>query len=404
MALTHRRDIDSQMTFWSTDMSDEHLSRNRSNRRQFLGGLAAASAGMFASRLSTASPAQAPAGGAALANLRLVDMHHHFASPSWIKKVKADGALNPSWDGYSPAKTIEMMDQAGIQIAFASQSTPGVWLVDGYGNNLLAAAKDPHSAKVPQQTIEEARMLVREMNEFGAKMASDYKGRFGILAALALPDIDGSLRAIEYAFDTLKLHGIGILTSYGNRWIGHPTFTPVFEELNRRKAVVYTHPTVAPCCRALLSGVPETTIEFSTDTARTIIDWIESGSAKRFPDIRWIHSHGGGTLVASRFLQGGANLRETPAPGSRLHYLRQYFYDTNASNEATLSALKKTVGPSQIVYGHFDIPRPHDAKGEGPRGMKRLADTEVFTDAELRAIGSANALRLFPGFAARSPV
>src|SRR5439155_17321382 len=129
--------------------------------------------------------------------------------------------------------------------------------------------------------------------------------RFGILAALALPDIDGSLREIEYVFDTLKLHGIGILTSYGNRWIGDPAFTRVFEELNRRKAVVYTHPTVAPCCRGLIAGVPETTLEFSTDTARTIISWIESGSAKRFPDIQWIHSHGDGTRVASRFLQGG---------------------------------------------------------------------------------------------------
>jgi predicted TIM-barrel fold metal-dependent hydrolase len=377
-----------------------------SSRREFLGGLAAAGAGVFMSGCGAANPAQAPnAGGAELANVRLFDMHHHFASPSWIKKVKADGALNPSWEGYSPAKTVEMMDQAGIDVAFASQSTPGVWLVDGYGNNLLAAADNPRSAKVPTQTVDEARMLVREMNEFGAKMVSDYPGRFGILAALALPDIDGSLRAIEYAFDTLKLQGIGILTSYGNRWIGDPAFAPVFEELNRRKAVVYTHPTAAPCCRDLVAGVPMTTLEFSTDTARTIISWIASGSAKRFPDIRWIHSHGGGTLVASRFLQGdegSSNLRGTPEPGSRLYYVRQYFYDTNSSNEATLGALKKMMGASQVVWGHFDIPRPRDASGEGMQGIKRLADTEVFTPAELRAIGSENVLRLFPQYASRS--
>jgi hypothetical protein len=383
-------------------MSDNTWSHG-SSRREFLGGLAAAGAGMFMSGCGGgANPAQAPSpGGAELTNLRLFDMHHHFASPSWIKKVKADGALNPSWEGYSPAKTIEMMDQAGIEVSFASQSTPGVWLVDGYGNNLLAASDDPRSAKAPRQTVEEARMLVREMNEFGARMLSDHKGRFGILAALALPDIDGSLQAIEYAFDTLKLQGIGILTSYGNRWIGDPMFTPVFEELNRRKAVVYTHPTAAPCCRDLVAGVPMTTLEYSTDTARTIISWIESGSAKRFPDIRWIHSHGGGTLVASRFLQGGdgANLRGTPEPGSRLYYLRQYFYDTNASTEATLWALKRVVGSSLVVWGHFDIPRPRDASGEGMARIKQLAATEVFTNAELRAIGSENVLRLFPEYA-----
>ena len=144
------------------------------------------------------------------------------------------------------------------------------------------------------------------MNEFGARMVADYPTRFGIFAALAPPDIDGSLREIEYALDTLKLQGIGLLTSYGNRWLGDPMFAPVFEELNRRRAVVYTHPTTAPCCRALIPGVGATSIEFSTDPARTIVSWVESGSAKRFPDIQWIHSHGGGTLITNRIFRGEA--------------------------------------------------------------------------------------------------
>jgi predicted TIM-barrel fold metal-dependent hydrolase len=237
------------------------------------------------------------------------------------------------------------------------------------------------------------------MNDFGAKMVQDYPRRFAILAALALPDVEGSLREIEYVYDTLKLQGIGLLTSYGNRWMGHPMFVPIFEELNRRKAIVYTHPTAAPCCRSLLPNVGETTLEFSTDTARTIISWITSGNAKRFPDIRWIHSHGGGTLFTARFVGGG--LRGTPEPDSNLHYLRQYYYDTNASSEATLWSLKRSVGASQVVFGHFDIPQERLGEANAARErLKTIGDSEVFTTEELRGIAYQNALRLFPQYGA----
>ena len=381
-------------------MTERNVPAGCSSRRQFLGGLVAAGAGLLASRCTASAPAPA-ASVSQSSTVRLFDMHHHFASPSWLKMLKDDGALNPTWDGYSPARTIEFMDRAGIDVAFASQTTPGVWLAEGYGNNLRAVGEDPSATRPARQTIEQARQLVREMNEFGAKMVSDYPRRFAILAALALPDVDGSLQAIEYAFDTLKLQGIGLLTSYGNRWLGDPMFTPIFEELNRRKAVVYTHPTVAPCCRGLIAGVPETTLEFSTDTARTIVSWIESGSAKRFPDIQWIHSHGGGTMVASRFLGGEAqHLRGDAPPDSRLAYLRKYYYDTNASNEATLWALKRTMGAPQVVFGHFDIPQARLGEpGAARERFKEIEDTEVFTPAEMRGIAHENALRLFPQYA-----
>lgn len=396
-------------------MGSEAMSRNeittvgdptwaRPPRRQFLGGLAALGAGMLAAGCQQQS-APAPAGEAAPAadalseTPRLFDLHHHFASPSWIRITTEAGAINPSWEGYSPEKTIEWMDQAGVDVAFASQTTPGVWLADGYGNS-NAVSRNPASIGPGTQTIDEARALVLEMNEFGAQMVSDYPGRFAILAALALPDVDGSLSAIEYAFDTLNLQGIGLLTSYGNRWLGDPMFTPIFEELNRRRAVVYTHPTTAPCCRGLLEGVGETTLEFSTDTARTIVSWITSGSEERFPDIQWIHSHGGGTMVASRFLGGFENLRGEAEPDSRLAYLRKYYYDTNASNEATLRAIKTVVGASQVVFGHFDIPQERLGEPDAARTrFQRVVDTEVFTPAELRGIAHENALRLFPQYA-----
>ncbi len=115
-------------------------------------------------------------------------------------------------------------------------------------------------------------------------------------AAIPLPDIDGSLREIEYALDTLKLEGIGLLTSYENgKLLGDPKYAPVMDELNRRKTVIFVHPT-ATCCSDPIPPLNESIIEFPTDTTRTITSLIYKGTFARCPNIRFIFSHGGGTL------------------------------------------------------------------------------------------------------------
>ena len=97
---------------------------------------------------------------------------------------------------------------------------------------------------------------------------ADHPGRFGMFAMLPLPYIDECLKEIEYAFDTLKVDGIGMMTSYGDKWLGYPQFAPVFDELNRRKATVYTHPTSPNCCVNLVQGVNDATVDWAADTTR----------------------------------------------------------------------------------------------------------------------------------------
>jgi len=341
-------------------------------RRELLAAMSAISTGAVLSRVAPAAQAPTP-------SPRRIDIHQHFVSPSFLATLGTKNAVSPvpgfaAWKGYSPARAVETLDRVGVATAMLSITAPGVWFGD----------------------VQEARTLAREMNEYAAaRMVGDYKGRFGLFAVLPLPDVPGSLKEVEYALDTLKADGIGVLTSYGNAWLGDASFTPLLEELNRRKAVVYTHPTDAMCCQNMIPRVANQMLEYPTDTTRTIVSLIVSEAATKYPDIRFIFSHAGGTItsIAGRLLGAemtAENLARTPAPNSRLFHLRRFFYDTAGSaNPVNMAALKALVPTTQIVFG-TDAPFVDGAPQVA--GLQ----TAGFTADELRAIERDNATRLVP--------
>jgi predicted TIM-barrel fold metal-dependent hydrolase len=338
-------------------------------RRDFLTTLSAAAAGSVVSTLSAS--AQAPS------SARRIDIHQHFVSPSFLATLGAKNAVAPvpgfaAWKGYSPARAIEALDRVGVATAMLSITAPGVWFGD----------------------VQEARKLAREMNEYAAaKMVGDYKGRFGLFAVLPLPDVPGSLQEVEYAYDTLKADGIGVLTSYGNAWLGDPSFAPLLEELNRRKAVVYTHPTDAMCCQNLIPRAANQMLEYPTDTTRTIVSLIVSDAATRYPGITFIFSHAGGTItsIAGRLLGAemtAENLTKVPAANSRLFHLRRFYYDTAGSaNPVNMNALKTLVPTSQILFGT-------DAPFFDGAPQVAALQTAGFTPEELRGVERENAVKL----------
>lgn len=318
-----------------------------------------------------------------------VDLHHHFFPPVAKKRY---GPF-PPLQGYSPEKSIDAMDQAGIETAFLSLPT--------------RLGDDPVAIR------QEAIGFAREANEYAARAVSDYKGRFGFFAFLPLPDIDASLREIEYAFDTLGADGVGLMTSYGNHWLGDTAFQPVFDELNRRRAVVYSHPTDGPCCHDLLPNTLRSTVEWNTDTGRAIWSIINDGTdrppvttpgtsmATRYANIQFVWSHGGGTLLGlvGRFLGQGStrnvDLSQPPAPNSKLYHLRRFYYDTALSaNQVQMQALKALVGSSQIVFGS-DFPFMPTL--DTVEGLRRCG----FTAEELRGIERENALGILPAWKSR---
>jgi predicted TIM-barrel fold metal-dependent hydrolase len=301
-----------------------------------------------------------------------VDVHHHFIPPRHLERMLAlrESGRPPQW---SPEFSLEQMDMNGVATSVVSIVQPGIW----FGNN------------------EEARGLARMCNEYGTQMAKSHPGRFGLFASIPLPDIEGSLREIEYAFDTLHADGIGLLTQHDGKYLGDPAFAPVFDELNRRKAVVYVHPTQPNCCMGLVKGVTVSTIEYATDSTRTIASLLFGGVAARCPDIRFIFSHGGGTLpfLIGRFERLASERKDPFLPHGAAPELRKFYYEiAQANHPGAFAALLQLAPASNVLYGS-DYPfRPVSEVTAGVAQYK-------FTAAQRRAIERDNAVRILPRLA-----
>ncbi len=357
----------------------------RESRRNFVIGTAAAGvAALFPALRSSAQSG---------ANPRRIDVHHHFEPDVFVayRRAHNQGGANAAWN---VNKALEEMGKGGIETSLCSITQPA-----------FAAG-----------TVEEIRKAVRETNEAAAKYRADYPGRFGSFAAVPMmTDIDGSLREMEYAFDTLKADGLGLMTSYpDNKWLGDPSYDPIWQEANRRKVLVYTHPTEPWCCRGLLKDVNPNILEFGADTTRTIASLIFYGTTSKFPDIKFIMSHGGGMApyVVERFLNGtaaelvpgivtkgqggngvvGSNPPKN-VPKGVLYELQKLYYDTaQAANPIAMGALRKLVPMSQIVFGTDYWFRGIEET------VKNLDTCGVFNAAELQAINRGNVEKMLPKY------
>jgi len=353
------------------------------SRRSFLAGITAlgGAALIERSRSSAQTTGTTPP-------RRIIDVHHHIMPPFYIHEHRRDqlkvGPGITQIFEWTPQLSIERMDANGVATSILSLSTPGTWFGE----------------------VEEGRRLSREVNEYAAKLSSDYPGRFGFFAAIPLADVDGSLKEIEYAFDTLKADGIGIMTSYSSLPPGMPQFQPVFNELNRRKAVVFMHRTVASCCMNLREGANDK--EFIVDDLRALNSLLTGGTLARCPDMRLIHAHGDKTLpwIAHHIGAGGGEAeggrggrggRGNPpwAPQGALHELQKVYVDTAGNTIDTMDDLRELgMLQTQIMFG---TDHPYGRENAIAENLQRLMSFKL-SQAELDAIGRENALRLFPKF------
>jgi len=310
----------------------------------------------------------------------IIDIHHHFVPDAYKDALAALGDACPPPGFQAPlrnwscSRSLDAMHEAGIASALLSITTPGLHFGD-------------HA---------KARALARACNEAGAKMIADDPQRFGLFAALPLPEIDASLGEIAYALDELKADGIGLYTNYGAKWLGHGDFEPILAELDRRRAIAFVHPTSAPCMCGLQPEYNEAVIEYGTDTTRTIGSLIFSGAARRYANIRWIFCHGGGTMpyLIERFLTEAKRPNSAKhVPDGVLHELTRFHYDiAQTANPAPIACLRQVIPASQLLFG-TDYPY-----GIGCAGHVSALASLGFAATERAAIEYENARRLLPRF------
>ena len=191
------------------------------------------------------------------------------------------------------------------------------------------------------------------------------------------------------------------MTNIGDRWLGDPHYDPVFEELDRRGAVLYTHPVAPNCCRDLLPEFNDSVIEYGADTSRAIGKVLYGGAAQRYPRIRFIFSHAGGSLPYSayRFLRHYRNARpemKARMPDGLVAALNKFHYDTaNCANVYAMASFAKLISVSQLMFG-TDFPF-----GNAALDVRGLTEGCGFSESDLEAIFYINAYRLLPRLARR---
>ena len=310
-----------------------------------------------------------------------VDIHHHVIPEFYWEASNeggnAAGGINPprwSLDG-----AIAYLDEAQIDMAVPSISTPGVHLGDDAA----------------------ARVLARQVNEYLANIKRDRPDRFGAFGALPLPDIDGSLDQIAYVFDVLELDGVSVMTNAGGSYLGDRRFDPIFAELQRRGAVVFVHPIASPDPIAHTLGLPDTLLDYPVDTSRAIAKLHYSNTFARTPDVKYVFVHAGGTIpyLAPRFaiVDEMDVIPGEKSRGAFADVLPRLHWDTaSAFSDPVLQMLRSVTGLGNVMFG-TDYPYPRDGISIG--GLHQLESTRELDDGERHGVLGGAAVRLIPGLA-----
>ncbi|HXX48608.1 MAG TPA: amidohydrolase family protein [Myxococcota bacterium] len=304
-----------------------------------------------------------------------IDTHHHIVPPSyvdWLARLGIDAGAGVPFPRWSREETLEMMDRRGIETAIVSLSTPGVHFGDAA----------------------EARKRAREINELSAGLVRSAPARFGFFAFLPLPDVDGALAELEYAFDSLGADGVVMLANARGVYLGDPALDAVFDALERRRAVVFVHPSIPPGL-APVEGVPGYAADFLLDTTRAAVRLAGSGTLDRCPNLKIILSHAGGFVPYAAYRMGlAASPRRDLADG--VAQLRKFWFDTALSGSPTaLPSLLAFARPGRVLYGS-DWPFASEPIIAGFNGMYESFPVDA---AQRASIDRGAAETLFPRLA-----
>jgi len=328
---------------------------------------------------------------------RRIDVHHHITPAIYREamfKYGIDYSGIKSLNEWTPEASLAQMDALGTETGICSISEPALYPI---------VAKNK----------KEAKELARSINEYMAEMSIKYPGRFGAFALLPMPDVEASLEEIAYALDILHLDGVGLLSNYQEEYLGNKIFEPIFQELQKRRACIYVHPSASPSALVRPEFVTNDGLaELCFNTTRAATNLILSGTMDRCPDIKVIFSHMGGTLPylgwrmdnfidalkndeKLAFMPEGVWSTIKSLTKSVPEYMSMFYYDTAlATHKAAFQAVE-TSAPGHTLFGSDAFYAPLISCG---KVFVHNIDSYFTDKQELYAVNRGNAEIIFPRF------
>jgi predicted TIM-barrel fold metal-dependent hydrolase len=310
-------------------------------------------------------------------NASKIDVHLHILPAFYSEEAAAAGRIPAQgrFPVFTEARMLEVMDANGIGAAVTSVSQPGVHFGDD-----AAACK-----------------LARRCNDYAELLRQDHPARLGAFATLPLPDVAGSMAEADRALDA-GFEGVCLFTSYGGRYLGDPWFDPLMALLNRRRAVVFVHPTMPPECGRLGLQWPGFMAEYVFDTTRAAINLVFTRTLERYPDIRFILSHAGGTLpfIAWRLSVSPLIDPRLPQLSQQQVYaeLSRFYFDTALSpTDVAFNALSAMGAGDRVLFGS-DWPFAPEPVLQ--RANEVLHASEAARSGKIEQVCRRNAEALFP--------
>jgi 6-methylsalicylate decarboxylase len=316
-----------------------------------------------------------------MAEARRIDFHFHLI-PQFYRDAAYEAGAGPAigrYPDWSPQQALEVMDLNDIEVALASLAQPGVQ----FGEPKASCA------------------LARRCNDYAADLRVRWPRRFGAFAVVPMWDLQQAIDEIDHSLDQLKLEGVCLFASYGEKFLGDALFDPVLEKLDDRDAVVFVHPALHPSSRRLDLPWPGFMMEYLFDTTRAAVNLVFGGAIERFARIRFVLAHAGGLVPYFAWRLSVSPMIDARLPQmSRqqiLTRLGRFWFDIALSpSTQTMECLAGVAAPDRMVFGS-DWPFAN-AKVIA-EAVKTYEAVTSLPDRQRIAIDRGNALSLFPQFA-----
>jgi aminocarboxymuconate-semialdehyde decarboxylase len=323
----------------------------------------------------------------------VIDMHTHMLSDEWVRSIKQHGAPRFSIQPVRGGREAVHLDGAPFMTLM-----PGMFDYDMRIRAMDAGQVDLSILTLTCPNVfwgsgEDSLLAAREMNDGMASAQTRYDGRIRWMASLPWQSPDDAIAELRRAHAAGAV-GVVTLANVAGLPLSARQFAPIWSAVESLDLPVFVHPTVPPGADEMDMTAYNlvASIGFMMDTTLAFTRLIFDGFFDRYPRLKLIAPHAGGTLP---FLAGRLDRCYEMMPPTRVNiserpssYLRRLYYDSVVYTPEALTLCVAVAGPERVLYGSDYPHNIGDIEG-------CLARVEALPTGQREAVRGANAVKLF---------